>query len=214
MSMRVAPSKMNLIRFKRTLAFLRRAHDLLEEKREILLLEVNRRIGEATKLRSQVNEQLREAYELLDAASVVVGTKEMSLISRTPRFVHDLLVSKKKIMGVSVPSLEVSKKINPVSYGISKPTILLDQFVEKFGEILPLLVRLAELESALIRLVEEVKKTQHRINALEQFLIPRYQSTVSMISAILEERDREEFVRVKKVKTLLEKKTRQVVAYG
>ncbi|TDA36993.1 MAG: hypothetical protein DSO08_06210 [Candidatus Methanomethylicota archaeon] len=114
MSMRVAPSKMNLIRFKRTLAFLRRAHDLLEEKREILLLEVNRRIGEATKLRSQVNEQLREAYELLDAASVVVGTKEMSLISRTPRFVYDLLVSKKKIMGVSVPSLEVSKKINPV----------------------------------------------------------------------------------------------------
>ncbi|MBC7112954.1 MAG: V-type ATP synthase subunit D [Candidatus Methanomethyliales bacterium] len=210
MSMRVAPSKMNLIRFKRTLAFLRRAHDLLEEKREILLLEVNRRIGEATKLRSQVNEQLREAYELLDAASVVVGTKEMSLISRTPRFFYDLSVSKKKIMGVSVLSLEPSKRFNPVTYGISKPTVLLDQFIEKFDAVLPLIVRLAELESALIRLVEEVKKTQHRINALEQFLIPRYQSMVSMISAILEERDREEFVRVKKVKTLLEKKARQV----
>ncbi len=208
--MRVAPSKMNLIRFKRTLAFLRRAHDLLEEKREILLLEVNRRIGEATKLRSQVNEQLREAYELLDAASVVVGTKEMSLISRTPRFFYDLSVSKKKIMGVSVLSLEPSKRFNPVTYGISKPTVLLDQFIEKFDAVLPLIVRLAELESALIRLVEEVKKTQHRINALEQFLIPRYQSMVSMISAILEERDREEFVRVKKVKTLLEKKARQV----
>ncbi|MEM2881510.1 MAG: V-type ATP synthase subunit D [Candidatus Methanomethylicaceae archaeon] len=212
--MRVAPSKMNLIRFKRTLAFLRRAHDLLEEKREILLLEINRRIGEATKLRSQVNEQFRIAYELLDAASVVIGTEEMSLLSKYPRYDYDISASKKKIMGVSVLSLELSKKINPVAYGISKPTILLDQFVEKFGEVLPLALRLAELESVLVRLVEEVKKTQHRINALEQFLIPRYQGMVSMISAILEERDREEFVRVKKVKTLLEKKIKQVEAYG
>ncbi|MEM4643859.1 MAG: V-type ATP synthase subunit D, partial [Candidatus Methanomethylicaceae archaeon] len=154
--MRVAPSKMNLIRFKRTLAFLRRAHDLLEEKREILLLEINRRIGEATKLRSQVNEQLRKAYELLDAASVVIGTEETSLLSKYPRYDYDISASKKKIMGVSVLSLELSKKINPVTYGISKPTILLDQFVEKFGEVLPLALRLAELESVLIRLVEEV----------------------------------------------------------
>ncbi|MCX8182465.1 MAG: V-type ATP synthase subunit D [Candidatus Methanomethyliaceae archaeon] len=212
--MRVAPSKMNLIRFKRTLAFLRRAHDLLEEKREILLLELNRRIGEATKLRSQLNEQLRSAYALLDAASVIIGAREMSLISKTPRYDYDITVSKKKIMGVSVLSLELLKESNPLTYGISKPTILLDQFIEKFDEILPMTLRLAELESVLIRLVEEVKKTQHRINALEQFLIPRYQNMVSMISAILEERDREEFVRVKKVKTLLEKKTKQVVAYG
>lgn len=212
--MRVAPSKMNLIKFRRTLAFLRRAHDLLEEKREILLLEINRRIGEATKLRSQVNGQLRSAYELLDAASVVIGAMEMRLISKTPRFAYDITVSKKKIMGVSVPSLELSKKTNPLSYSISKPTILLDEFIEKFDGVLPLLVRLAELESALIRLVEEVKKTQHRINALEQFLIPRYQSMVSMISSVLEEREREEFVRVKKVKNLLEKKAERVVKYG
>lgn len=211
--MRVAPSKMNLIRFKRTLAFLRRAHDLLEEKREILLLEVNRRIGEASKLRSEVNRLLLDTYKLLDEASIVVGTKEIALISKNPRFEYEITASKKKIMGVSVLSLELSKKTNPVEYGISKPTILLDQFIERFDETLPKLIRLAELESVLIRLVEEVKKTQHRINALEQFLIPRYQSMVSLISSVLEERDREEFVRVKKVKNLLEKKAREVAGH-
>lgn len=214
MSIKVAPSKINLIRFRRTLAFLRRAHELLEEKREILLLEVNRRIGEATKLRSEVNEILREAYKLLDAASAVVGTKEIGLISKTPIVQYNLRPSRRRIMGVSVISLEVSKVTNPVTYSISKPTILVDQFVEKFTYGLSLLIRVAELESILLRLVEEVKKTQHRINALEQFLIPRYQSTVSFISAVLEERDREEFVRVKKVKNLLEKKARQVPRYG
>lgn len=65
---------------------------------------------------------------------------------------------------------------------------------------------MAELENTLINLVEEVKRTQRRINALEQFLIPRYSATVSMISNILEERDREEFVRVKKVKRILERR--------
>ncbi len=214
MSTRVAPSKMNLIRFKRTLAFLRRAHDLLEEKREILLLEINRRIGEATKLRSEVNGLLQEAYRILDAATVVVGTKEMELISKMPSFEYKVTPTKRKIMGVSVLSLEPSKVTNPLMYSISKPTILVDQFVEKFTEVLPLVIRVAELEIALIRLVEEVKKTQHRINALEQFLIPRYQDMVSLISAVLEERDREEFVRVKKVKNLLEKKAKQVLTYG
>lgn len=214
MSTRVAPSKMNLIRFKRTLAFLRRAHDLLEEKREILLLEINRRIGEATKLRSEVDGLLQEAYRILDAATVVVGTKEMELISKMPSFEYKVTPTKRKIMGVSVLSLEPSKVTNPLTYGISKPTILVDQFVEKFTEVLPLVIRVAELEIALIRLVEEVKKTQHRINALEQFLIPRYQDMVSLISAVLEERDREEFVRVKKVKNLLEKKAKQVLTYG
>ncbi|MGQ9759637.1 MAG: V-type ATP synthase subunit D [Candidatus Methanomethylicaceae archaeon] len=214
MSIRVAPSKMNLIRFKRTLAFLRRAHDLLEEKREILLLEINRRIGEATKLRSEVNVMLREAYRIFDVASVVIGTEEMGLISKTPLMEYKLAPSKRKIMGVSVLSFEVSKVKNPVPYNISKPTILIDQFVERLVEATSLLIRVAELENILIRLVEEVKRTQHRINALEQFLIPRYQSMVSLISSVLEERDREEFVRVKKVKNLLERKARQVLVYG
>jgi V/A-type H+-transporting ATPase subunit D len=71
------------------------------------------------------------------------------------------------------------------------------------------IVRVAELESTLINLVEEVKRTQRRINALEQFLIPRYEETVLLIAGILEERDREEFVRVKKVKSLIEKRAQR-----
>lgn len=207
MSLRVAPSKMNLIRFKRTLAFLSRAHDLLEEKRDILLLEVNRRIGEATKLRGDLDRTLKEAYGLLDSAAATVGSKEIESAAKIPQTTFDLTASKRKVMGVSVLSMNLENVRRSLTYGFSRPTILLDEAAEKFQQALLLAVKVAELENTLVNLVEEVKRTQRRINALEQFLIPRYSSTVSMISNILEERDREEFVRVKKVKRILEKRS-------
>lgn len=197
---------MNLIRFKRTLAFLRKAHDLLEDKRDILLLEVTRRAGEAAKLRQELNKSLKEAYELLESTTVIMGTKELEAATKTPRMTFELTPTKKKVMGVTTISFLLSNTQRIVSYDISKPTVLLDETSEKFFQALPLMIKVAELESTLLRLVEEVKKTQQRINALEQALIPRYTSTVSLITSVLEERDREEFVRVKKVKNLLEKK--------
>jgi V/A-type H+-transporting ATPase subunit D len=197
---------MNLIRFKRTLVFLQKAHDLLEDKRDILLLEVTRRAGEATKLREELNKNLKEAYELLESTTVIMGTKELEAAGKIPRITFDLTPSKKKVMGVTTISFLLANTQRVISYDISRPTILLDETSEKFYQTLPLMIKVAELESALLRLVEEVKKTQQRINALEQVLIPRHTATISLISSVLEERDREEFVRVKKVKTLLEKK--------
>lgn len=206
MSVRVAPSKMNLIRFKRTLTFLKKAHDLLEDKRDILLLEVTRRAGEAAKLREELNKALKEAYELLESTTVIMGTKEMEAAGKVPRITFELTPIKKKVMGVTTISFLLANTQRVISYDISRPTILLDETSEKFFQTLPLMIKVAELESALLRLVGEVKKTQQRINALEQALIPRYTETVSLITSVLEERDREEFVRVKKVKNLLEKK--------
>jgi len=206
LSLRVAPSKMNLIRFKRTLSFLSRAHDLLEEKRDILLLEVNRRISEATKLRGDLDRTLREAYTVLDEATAVVGSKEIESAAKFPSTTFELATSKKKVMGVSVLSLNLENLRRSTTYALDRPTVLIDEAAEKFKLALELVVRVAELENTLINLVEEVKKTQRRINALEQFLIPRYSATVAMISNILEERDREEFVRVKKVKRILERR--------
>ena len=206
MSLKAAPSKMNLIKFRRTLAFLRRAHDLLEEKRDLLLLEVNRRVGEASKRRVDLNKLLTDAYKSLDSAALTVGTKEIESAGKVPLLSFELKASTKKIMGVTTTSLKVTdmKKILP--YNISKPTVLIDDTADKFQQSLTMIVKVAELESTLIKLVEEVKRTQRRINALEQFLIPRYVLAVSTITSILEERDREEFVRVKKVKNLLDKR--------
>ncbi len=206
MSVRAAPSKMNLIRFKRTLAFLTKAHDLLEDKRDILLLEVSRRVSEAAKLREELNRTLEEAYDLLDSAAIIVGSKELESAGKTPRITFDLTSTKRKVMGVTTVSFFLSNTQRIVTYDISRPTILLDEASEKFYQTIPLMIKVAELESTLLRLVEEVKKTQQRINALEQALIPRYNAAVALISSVLEERDREEFVRVKKVKQLLEKR--------
>ncbi len=197
---------MNLIRFKRTLVFLRKAHDLLEDKRDILLLEVSRRAGEAAKVREELNRSLKEAYELLESTTVVMGTKELETAGKIPRISFDLTSSKRKVMGVTTVSFQLANIKRTIGYDISRPTVLLDDTSERFFQALPLIIRVAELESTLFRLVEEVKKTQQRINALEQSLIPRYAATVSLITSVLEERDREEFVRVKKVKNLLERK--------
>jgi len=209
LSIKAAPSKMNLIRFRRTLSFLRRAHGLLEEKRDILLLEVSRRLGEATKVRGELNALLKSAYASQDAAATAVGTDELKRISASPIATFQVNASNKKIMGVTTLALELTDLKRSLSYSISRPTVLIDDAAEKFLESIPVIVRVAELESTLINLVEEVKRTQRRINALEQFLIPRYEETVLLISGILEERDREEFVRVKKVKSLIEKRAQR-----
>lgn len=198
---------MNLIRFRRTLTFLKRAHSLLEEKRDILLLEINRRIGEASKLRSELNAILKDAYRNLDDAAAVIGTRGIADAGKNPQLYFDIGASKRKIMGVTTTSLEIKAMKKLLSYNISEPTIFVDEALDRFQRSLQIIVKVAELEAALVRLVEEVKRTQRRINALEQFLIPQYSSTVSLISSILEERDREEFVRVKKVKSLIEKRS-------
>ncbi|MEM0232365.1 MAG: V-type ATP synthase subunit D, partial [Candidatus Methanomethyliaceae archaeon] len=170
MSLKVVPSKTNLIRLRRTLVFLKRAHELLEEKREILLLEVNRRIRECIKLKSEVNELLKNTNEILIKAIIILGLREINFISQFPRFEYKIEVQKHKIMGVSVPSISFSKEEKLLSYGISQPTVLIDQFIENLDKAIPLLIKLAELETIIIRLLEEVKKTQQRINALEQVL--------------------------------------------
>jgi V/A-type H+-transporting ATPase subunit D len=135
-----------------------------------------------------------------------MGTKDLEHAGKIPRISFDLSASKKKVMGVTTVSFNLANVRRTIGYNISRPTVLLDETSEKFFQTLPLIIRVAELESTLFRLVEEVKKTQQRINALEQSLIPRYTTTVILISSVLEERDREEFVRVKKVKDLLERK--------
>ncbi|MDH5806301.1 MAG: V-type ATP synthase subunit D [Candidatus Methanomethylicaceae archaeon] len=208
MSLKVVPSKTNLIRLRRTLVFLKRAHELLEEKREILLLEVNRRIRECIKLKSEVNELLKNTNEILIKAIIILGLREINFISQFPRFEYKIEVQKHKIMGVSVPSISFSKEEKLLSYGISQPTVLIDQFIENLDKAIPLLIKLAELETIIIRLLEEVKKTQQRINALEQVLIPNYENLIKYISSVLEESEREEFVRIKKLKNIWARRSR------
>lgn len=208
MSVKATPSKINLIRFRRTLSFLKRAHELLEEKREILLIEINRRIHELIKLKSEVNNLLQSAINLLNRATIIIGSKEMDTISQSPRIIYEIEISKRKLMGVSVPSIFFSREEKPVSYNIARPTILIDLFIETMDKSIPLLIKLAELETIIIRLLEEVKRTQQRINALEQVLIPQYQRLIAFISSVLEETEREEFVRVKKLKNIWMRRAR------
>ncbi len=200
MSLRVIPSKINLIRFKRTLNFLIRVHDLLEDKKEILLLEISRRLNETIKLRKEVNEMLRYAYELLSKANVIVGNKKIEAIK--PVSEYKIEIKKRKIMGITIPAISFSKERKPISYGISQPTILLDNSIEVFDKSILMLLKLAEMEMILIKLLEEVKNTQKRINALEYILIPRYRNLIAFISSVLEESEREEFIRIKKLKSI------------
>jgi V/A-type H+-transporting ATPase subunit D len=115
---------MNLIRFRRTLSFLRRAHALLEEKRDILLLEVSRRLGEATKVRGELNAVLKSAYASQDAAATAVGTEELKKISESPIAAFQVNASNKKIMGVTTLALELTDLKRSLTYSISRPTVL------------------------------------------------------------------------------------------
>jgi V/A-type H+-transporting ATPase subunit D len=129
------------------------------------------------------------------------------LSSSTPPSIN-VDVHIKRIVDVKIPALEISSKkdVQDLTYGFADTNSSVDQATKLIKNILPGICKAAEYENAIFSLAKELEKTQKLINALEYIIIPQYQEALSFIKSTLEEREREEFVRLKKVKAVIEKK--------
>jgi len=187
--LKVKPTRMELLRLKRRIKLAEKGHKILKEKQDALIMEFFTIYDEALALRREVNQKIAEAFEQLRLAEIDVGVV--------------------RLMGVPVPLIEAEGfRRDPYERGYafvsSSPKV--DVTAEKFEEVLELVTRLAEIEETLKRLAKEIEKTKRRVNALEYIIIPRMAETVKYISQHLDEMERENFFRLKRVKALLEAK--------
>lgn len=205
MSIQTVPTKGNLINTKKSLALAKIGFELLDRKRNILIQEMMTLIDHANTLQQKFDTAYEEAYKALQTANVTNGFCED--ISNSIPFEDGLKLDFKSVMGVEIPILSIDSHTQHdyLHYGLQSTNSAIDKVYKKFTEVKYLTVELAEIENSVYRLAVAIKKTQKRANALKNIMIPRFEETVKFITDALDEKDREEFSRLKVIKKQKEK---------
>lgn len=203
---RVLPTKIELIRLKRSLAVSKAVHKILEDKREVLLKRLDEMIERAKKAREAASRPLFDAYRSLYDAYMRMGPLrlESTALNTPSRLEVDVKVM--KVIDIEVPVLKLREKESGLTYGFADTSSALDRAAKEMRDALPLLCRAAEAECSVFRVAKELEKTQRLINTLEYVIIPSYEDSIKFISSRLEETSREEFVRLKHFKKMLERR--------
>ncbi|MFA4641119.1 V-type ATP synthase subunit D [Pyrococcus kukulkanii] len=205
--LKVKPTRMELLKLKRRVKLAERGHKLLKEKQDALIMEFFTIYDEALNLRKELIQKMEEAFEALRKAQVDIGSLRLKEIAIGVNPNKEIEVRTRNVMGVRVPLIEMpemKRKSGERGYSFIATTSTVDAAAEKFEEVLELAVRLAEVEEALKRLGREIEKTKRRVNALEYIIIPRMKNTIKFIEQHLDEMERENFFRLKRVKALIE----------
>ncbi|MGC8969316.1 MAG: V-type ATP synthase subunit D [Conexivisphaera sp.] len=205
----VQPTKLQLINLKRNVAVSKRIHKILEDKKEVLIRELNENVEKAKSIRRKLSEDLLEAYAHLLRAYVDMGSTRLDSIAGSSKAHLDVDVKVKKVMDVRIPVLIMRGAGSAVRYGVVDTSPELDEAVRRLSSSLADILRAAEVENTIFRIAAELKRTQRLINALEYIVIPRYEENIKFISMVLEEREREEFIRLKKLKYVIEERRSQ-----
>ncbi len=200
----ISPTRINLIQTKKTLSLAESGRDILERKRDILLRELRHAIYDAEHTRAELTEALTAAYRSLTLAKLAKGAETIESVAAGSSYEADFLSDYRSVMGVTVPVLEfLSEPDAKPDYGFANTSAVLDKAFKQFYGVLDLLAKLAEAEGVAFQIANDVRKTQRRVNALNHVLIPMYRGTIKRIEMVLEEKDREEFVRTKRIKKLV-----------
>jgi len=199
----VAPTKSNLISLKRQLAVAEEGYDLLEQKRQILVSELMRRLARVRDDQSAAADVLRRAFDALNEAQLDTGSEALERASLGVTMEHEVELAGQHLMGIKIPRVMVRTEPVSVQFGVGGTSANADIAMRRFVEVLPLLAELAELENAVMRLALELRKTQRRCNALSKIFMPNYRETIGYITGALEERERESFVILKMIRDRL-----------
>jgi len=203
----VLPTKIELIRIRKSLKVAKMVHKILDDKREVLLKRIDEMIEEANKARENIWAPLEQVYSSVFDAYLSLGTRTLESISLLTPSAMEVDVNVRRIVDVNVPTLQVSaKNIESLSYGFADTNVAVDKAAKLIKNFLPNICKAAEFENAIFSLAKELERTQRLINALAYVIMPQYEGAIRFITSTLEEREREEFVRLKKVKVVLERK--------
>lgn len=199
MAATVFATKGNLISTQRSLALAKTGYELMDKKRNILIREMMLLVDKATSIQSEIDKVFSEAYASLLEANLSSGV--IQSIAEAVPVENGVRIRTKSVMGVEVPLVTLEeKREETVPYGLMETDAALDNAYSKFERVKELCVTLSEIENSVYRLAIAIKKTQRRANSLKNIVIPRQEATVKFIVNTLEEKEREEFSRMKIIK--------------
>jgi V/A-type H+-transporting ATPase subunit D len=206
MAVQAVPTKGNLMTYKKSLSLARTGYELLDKKRNILVREMMTLIDKASEIQNKIDITYSRAYLALQRANITMGY--IDEIAKSVPVDDTLQLTYRSVMGVEIPivTIDETDEENTLFYGLSSTNSAFDEAFVSFREVKRLTAHLAEIENSVYRLADAIKKTQKRANALKNIMIPKFEETVKFISDALEEKEREEFSRLKVIKAQKAKK--------
>lgn len=205
MDPREFPTKGNLMLAKNSLALARQGYDLMDKKRNVLLKELMALIDEAKEIQEQIDSTFTRAYACLQRANIEHGISKVQQLAFTVPIEESIRIQTRSIMGTEIPHVKYDEKENNLTYSFSTTSESIDIAREAFREVKDLTIKLSMVENSAYRLASNIKKTQKRANALKNITIPMYTNLVHNINNALEEKEREEFTRLKVIKRMKQK---------
>ena len=204
----VSPTRMDLLETRKKLVLAEKGHKLLEEKRDALVEKFFDIIDKRNQLSKELDEEFKGAFLSLIQAQMILGEKKVEEASFLNEDIGEISFETDNIMGVKIPKMntdEIKTDLKP-AYGFFETCSKLDDSKKSFSRLLIKLIELADLEAGIKSLAVEIEKTKRRVNVLENNLIPKLHATRKYIEMQLEEREREDFFRRKRIKAILESK--------
>ena len=200
MALKVVPTKGNLIAMKKSLQLANLGYNLMDQKRNVLIKEMMTLLDDVKLIRDQITSSYQEAYDALQEANISMGLIT-DIVNSTPED-YGISIAYRSVMGVEIPKIAYDKQPLKMTYDIERSNSKVDYAYNCFYNVKQLTVLLADVENSVYRLANTIRKTQKRANALRNISIPRFESTIKVISEALEEKEREEFTRQKVIKEM------------
>ena len=203
MAEQVFPTKGNLINIKKSLGLAEMGYELMDRKRNILIREIMLLIDDANRIKGVIDSTYSQAYFSLQRANITLGLCES--IAKSAPIETGVSVSYRSVMGVEIPTVKLKETSVKLTYGFMDSNSQFDNAYICFSKVKTYTAQLAEIENSIYRLAVAIKKTQKRANALKNIILPRFEEQIKYISNSLEEKEREEFSRLKVIKSNKEK---------
>ena len=199
MNTKVIPTKSNLMTLKKSLDLATVGQSLMDRKKNILVREMLLLLPKVNKIRDKITDVYAKAYLALQEANITLGIVED--IAKSIPIDEGIRLSFRNVMGVDIPVVTHESSKPHLSYGLRSTNSKFDYAYKTFLEARDLTVKLAEIDNAVYSLADGIRKAQKRANALENVVIPNLIENIKYITDVLEEREREEFVRMKVIKS-------------
>jgi V/A-type H+-transporting ATPase subunit D len=200
----IKPTRSELINLKRKIQLSERGYKILKMKRDGLILEFFKILGNAKDTRGELLDRYQHAIEMMALANTVEGAIGVKSAAFSVKEVPEIALKSKNIMGVVVPQIEsskVRKSLADRGYGVLGTSTVIDETASAFEELVESIIESAEIETTMKRLLDEIEKTKRRVNALEYKVIPELTAARDFIKMRLDEMEREELFRMKKIKS-------------
>ena len=202
MNLNTFPTKGNLIAAKNSLALARQGYGLMDKKRNILIRELMQLIDKAKEIQSEIDSTYRLAYKALEQANIELGIDYVSELATAVPIDDGIIIKTRSVMGTEIPLVQYREEDIKLSYAFYNTRECLDNARMHFKKVKDLTIKLSRIENSAYRLASNISKTQKRANALKNITIPRYETISKSITNALEEKEREEFTRLKVIKRM------------